>query len=81
MQYKFYPDNSMFRLNVPNDVPGVEWAREHKTDSQLLNRDYQAVHPCEYAFSSQEPRLMKSLVVLSRSALGEKTPTRSYGWY
>ena len=29
MQYAYYEDNGMFRLNVPNDVPNVDWAREH----------------------------------------------------
>ncbi len=27
MKYRYYTDNGMYRLNVPNDMPLVEWAR------------------------------------------------------
>ena len=29
-KYRFYVDNGMFRLNIPNLTPLVAWAREHK---------------------------------------------------
>src|SRR5206468_10068032 len=36
MQYRFYADNSMFRLNVHNDVPNVQWVREHHDGIALV---------------------------------------------
>src|SRR5205823_350871 len=36
MQYRYYQDNGMFRLNIPNGVPGVEWARGHKDGLALV---------------------------------------------
>lgn len=69
----------MFRLNVPNDVPGVDVARVLRSGVALVERD-------------QNVDLQLTLIptggtadeVMARSyALGTwgRTTTRLYGWY
>ena len=81
MQYRFYADNSMFRLNVPNDVPGVQWARDHKDGLAIVEKGPSGGAPLRL-------RLLKpgadSIDIVGRSAvLGTwgRTSTRLYGWY
>lgn len=81
MQYKYYLDNSMFRLNVPNDAPGVAWAREHRKGLAIVEQG-------PPGGASLRIRLLKpgadaSEIVARSAALGTwgRTPTRSYGWY
>ena len=38
MQFSFYGDNGMFRLNVPNDVPNVQWVHGHRDGLALIQR-------------------------------------------
>ena len=38
MQYRFYENNGMFRLNIPNEVPGVSWARHNKDGIAIVKR-------------------------------------------
>lgn len=81
MRYRYYLDNAMFRLNIPNDTPGVAWARENKTGIALVS-------------SYDEPNALLRLQILRpgrevnevigrSAALGTwgKTPTRLYGWF
>lgn len=81
MRYWFYTANGMFRLNIPNDVAGAQWARDHKKGIALVERG-----PSGGALLRL--RLIKpgseSREIIGRSdALGTwgKTPTRLYGWY
>lgn len=81
IKYKFYQDNSMFRLNVPNDVPGVMWAREHKDGLAIVEQGLPGGAPLRI-------RLLKSgseaKEIIGRSAaLGTwgRTSTRVYGWF
>jgi HKD family nuclease len=81
MQYKFYQDNSMFRLNVPNDVPGVEWAREHKDGLAIVEQGLSGGAPLRIRLL--KPGADANEIVSRSAALGTwgKTSTRSYGWY
>ena len=81
MQYGFYAANSMFRLNIPNDVPGVTWARENKDGIAFIERGPQGGAPLRL-------RILKpgsdTREIVGRSvALGTwgRTNTRIYGWY
>lgn len=81
MQYKYYAHNSMFRLNIPNDVPGVSWAREHKAGIAIIEKG-----PAGGALL--RIRLLKpgadAREIVGRSAvLGTwgRTTTRTYGWF
>ncbi len=81
MQYKFYPDNSMFRLNVPNDVPGVAWAREHKDGIAIVEEGLPGGAPLRIRFL--KPGADANEVIGRSAALGTwgRTTTRFYGWY
>lgn len=81
MQYKFYPDNSMFRLNIPNDVPGVAWARENKDGLAIVEKGPPGGAPLRIRIL--KPGADASEIVGRSAALGTwgKTQTRSYGWY
>ena len=79
-KYKFYPHNGMFRLNIPNRAPLVDWAREHRQGIAYVEyRDAQdGVH-----FAIMQPGQTMLDVVDRSLALGTwgRTPTRLYGWY
>ena len=68
----------MFRLNIHNDAPSAEWARENKDGIAT-------VEATEEGFRFKILRPGKAMVeVIERSlALGTwgRTPTRLYGWY
>ena len=79
-KYRFYTDNGMFRLNTPNSVPLVGWAREHKQGIACVEHGgtQEGLH-----FAIVPPG-QTMLEVMHRSlALGTwgRTPTRLYGWY
>ena len=79
-KYKFYEDNRMFRLNIPNSTPFVAWAREHKQGIAYVGYG-EAQGPLYF----QILRPGQSMIdIVDRSlALGTwgRTPTRLYGWY
>jgi len=81
MQYKYYAQNSMFRLNMPNDVPGVAWARAHRDGIAIIEKG-----PAGGALL--RIRLLRpgteAREIIGRSAmLGTwgRTTTRPYGWF
>jgi hypothetical protein len=81
MQYRFYENNGMFRLNVPNDTPGVLWAREHKEGIAIVEQGLPGGAPLRVRIlrSGSDTRE----IVGHSAALGTwgKTPTRVYGWW
>lgn len=81
MQYRYYEDNSMYRLNVPNDVPQVDWARASHAGALLVWREDGATRAALQAEIVRGPR-MRDVAARSR-ALGTcgRTSTRQYGWY
>lgn len=81
MLYKFYPHNDMFRLNVPNDVPGVAWAREHKDGLAIVEQGPPGGAPLRIRLL--RPGVDAREIVGRSAALGAwgRTSTRAYGWY
>lgn len=81
MKYRFYRDNGMFRLNIPNDVPGVSWAREHRDGIAIVEKSSAVDAPL--SLQILKPGAEESEIVSRSVALGTwgKTPTRVYGWY
>ena len=79
-KYKFYEDNGMFRLNIPNSTPLVGWVREHKQGIAYVEYDEGADI---LNFEILQPDLPMMDVVDRSLALGTwgRTPTRLYGWY
>jgi HKD family nuclease len=81
MTFRYYQDNGMYRLNVPNDLPLVDWVRRERRGALLVWKD---------SHGENEPiqaRILRgrSLLEISEKsrALGTwgRTPTREYGWY
>jgi hypothetical protein len=80
MRFRYYTDNAMFRLNVPNDVPLVAWARNNKVGIALIEESQDDGH---LTFRIVAPGRVMNEVIGRSAALGTwgKTPTRLYGWY
>ncbi len=81
MGFRFYADNSMFRLNVPNDTPLVQWARASHDGALLVWRDD---GPRRGVLNAEIVRGRRLHECIARSRmLGSwgKTLTREYGWY
>ena len=81
MQYRFYAANSMFRLNVPNDVPGVSWARAHREGLAVVEQGPPGGGPLRLRILT--PGAESGDIVARSAALGTwgRTTTRSYGWF
>ena len=81
MQYRFYENNGMSRLNIPNEVPGVSWARHNKDGIAIVERGPSG--GALLRLRILEPGADESEVVGRSAALGtwDRTRTRAYGWY
>lgn len=81
MKYKFYDHNGMFRLNIPNDVPGVAWARHNRDGIVIIEKGPHGGAPLRLQF--WQPGSDVNDIVKRSAALGTwgKTSTRVYGWY
>jgi len=79
-RYKYYDHNGMFRLNVPNTVPLVEWARTNKAGIAYVEHSDE---PDELDFEILKPGWELEEIVDRSLALGTwgRTPTRLFGWY
>jgi HKD family nuclease len=80
MQFRFYPNNGMFRLNVPNDLPNVAWVRAHQEGLTLIQPGPAGGAPIRLTIHL--PGAEATEVVGRSVALGTwgKTSTRLYGW-
>lgn len=81
MSYRFYADNGMFRLNIPNDVPGVTQARRDRRGIALIEQPARRGVAATLTILNSGPKLKE---VIGRSYLlgtWGSTPTRAYGWY
>jgi hypothetical protein len=79
-KYRYYEDNGMFRLNVPNSTPLVDWARTNKAGIAYVEHDEDR----GVLYFEILPPGQRLMDVVDRSlALGTwgRTPTRLYGWY
>jgi HKD family nuclease len=81
MSFRFYQDNSMFRLNIPNDTPGADWARAKHEGIAIVETGPAGGARMRLRILRPGPELQE---VLGRSvALGTwgRTTTRLYGWF
>lgn len=78
--YKYYERNGMFRLNVPNAVPSVAWARATKAGIACVEHSDE---PDELRFEILKPGSKLEEIVDRSLALGTwgRTSTRLFGWY
>jgi HKD family nuclease len=81
MKFRFYPRNDMFRLNVPNEVPGVQWARKNKAGVAIVWRRSEVEVPI--CLEIYPPGVDADEIAARSSALGTwgRTRTRPYGWF
>lgn len=79
-KYRFYDDNGMFRLNIPNSTPLVEWARENKQGIAYVEQNVEQDIPY---FKILPPGQSMRDIMARSLAFGTwgRTPTRLYGWY
>lgn len=81
MKFDYYEHNGMFRLNIPNRVPGVDWARKNKEGAAVLYRNSESDAPLRLELLRPGSELDE--IIGRSSALGTwgKTSTRLYGWF
>ncbi|MCC7428680.1 MAG: phospholipase D family protein [Alphaproteobacteria bacterium] len=79
-KYKYYDHNGMFRLNIPNSAPLVDWARANKTGIAYVEHDEESG---DLYFEIVPPGQPMMEIVDRSLALGTwgRTTTRLYGWY
>jgi len=82
MKYAYYADNSMYRLNVPNDVPLVDWARAHHEGALVVSRDFANDEKSQISAEIVRGSGLREIRRKS-DALGTlgSTSTREYGWF
>ena len=81
MNYYYYHHNSMFRLNVPNDTPSIDWVRTHRTGIILVSQDHEndtKLHFRVIMPGNEADNIMGKSVALGTWGM---TRTRFYGWY
>jgi len=81
MTYRYYTDNGMFRLNIPNDTPGVHRARKSHKGIALIEV---SERPDVIAQLTIVPPGRTLEQIIRRSTLlgtWGSTSTRNYGWY
>lgn len=81
MKYRFYDDNSMFRLNIPNDMPGVERSRRERNGIALVEAAISSSAQIQLTIlppGEDTDRAVRRSVTLGTWG---QTPTRLYGWY
>jgi HKD family nuclease len=80
MTYDYY-ENAMYRLNVPNDVPGVEDARSLHNGVGLIEKIDGPGASFRFRIIREQVAI-NELIARSRAfgTLGQ-TSTRSYGWF
>lgn len=81
MKFAFYQDNSMFRLNVPNDVPNVAWARSHHDGIALVSQGPTGGAPIRLRIIRPGEELDEAVGKSVGLATWGRTQTRLYGWF
>lgn len=81
MKFAFYEDNDMFRLNVPNRVPNVAWARERHDGIAVVSQGPAGGAPIRLRIIKPGRELDE--IVRKSVGLGTwgRTSTRLYGWF
>jgi HKD family nuclease len=78
---RYYEDNSMYRLNVPGDIPNAAWARKNRSGIALVESVGRGGK--QLRLRILRPGSHMDDVVGRSLALGTwgRTSTRIYGWY
>jgi len=81
MTYKFYPDNGMFRLNIPNEVPGIETARDRKSGIAVVEENEDSDVPIKLDVIHDNKVETETVQRSKREGSWGETLTRLYGWF
>lgn len=81
MKYDFYEDNGMFRLNIPNDVPGVQRARAEQQGIALVEEDSKSGARIKLEIVNDEKEATQFIRRAMKEGSWGKTSTRFYGWF
>ena len=81
MKYSYYVDNSMFRLNIPNNTTGVSWARKNKEGIVLVERGPAGGAPLRLRLLQPSPEASEVIARSHALRTWGKTTKRLYGWY
>jgi HKD family nuclease len=80
MLYSWYDDNKMDRLNIPNDVQGVQQAREEESGLAVFRDSYHPEISIELDIIHEEEEIEEIVQRSKREGTWGKTSTRLYGW-
>jgi len=81
MTYVFYEDNGMFRLNIPNDVSGVQTARDRESGIALIEKNESPNIPIKLDIIHDDEAEAEIVRRSKREGSWGETPTRLYGWF
>jgi len=81
MSYRFYDHNGMFRLNIPNDTPGVAQARRDHNGIALIEQPDRKGIAARLTIVSPGPQLKDAIGRSYLLGTWGTTSTRAYGWY
>ncbi|MCX7031092.1 MAG: hypothetical protein NTU62_13380 [Spirochaetes bacterium] len=81
MTFRFYRDNGMFRLNVPNNVPGVDWARLNHDGVAVVSRGPEGGASLRLQILRPGPKVDDLLARSYALSSWGRTSTRVYGWF
>lgn len=81
MTYTYYEDNLMFRLNIPNEVPGIETAREERRGIGLVEENDSDDAPIQLRIINDERDASEIIRRSMREGSWDQTSTRLYGWF
>jgi phospholipase D-like protein len=78
MLLRYYEDNAMFRLNIPNETPDADWVREHQQGIAVVE-----IMNGQVSVRLLRPGFDADQIIAKSAALGSwgRTATRLYGWY
>lgn len=71
----------MFRLNIPNEVPGIETAREEQKGIGLVEENDSGEAPIRLRVMNDEHDASEIIRRSMREGLCDQTSTRLYGWF
>jgi len=80
IEFTFYDDNQMDRLNIPNEVPGVEQARKEESGLAVVKQRDSDDVPIELEIINDEADVQEFVQRSKREGSWDETSTRLYGW-
>jgi hypothetical protein len=80
MLYSWYDDNQMDRLNIPNDVEGIQQAREKESGLAIFRDSDHSEFSIELDIVHNKEEIEEIVERSKREGTWGETSTRLYGW-